>query len=151
MTARFEFNSLLVPVDFSTASRAALDQAMLLASGEGPVLILLHVVDTAMIEFAVAHGWGTREDVAAEMRRRAEEALAEYREQAAEGVEIDVIVSEGVPFLEILQKADDFAVDAIIIGKVGTRGALEKLLFGTTAEKVLRGSRRPVLVLPLSA
>lgn len=147
---RFEFNSLLVPIDFSAASRAAVDQATLLASGEGPVLILLHVVDTSMIDFAVAHGWGSREDVASEMRRRAEEALAEFREHVGEDVEIDVIVSEGVPFLEILQKADDFAVDAIIIGKVGTRGALEKLLFGTTAEKVLRGSRRPVLVLPMS-
>ncbi|MEQ8789241.1 MAG: universal stress protein [Pirellulaceae bacterium] len=150
MTARFEFNSLLVPIDFSPASQAALERALLLASGEGPVVILQHVVDTALVEFAVQHGWGAREDVVGEMRRRAEEELAELQKSASEAVEIDVIVSEGVPFLEILQKADDFAVDAIVIGKIGARGALEKLLFGTTAEKVLRGSRRPVVVLPIT-
>ena len=58
------------------------------------------------------------------------------------------IICEGRPFMEILQKADDFAVDAIVMSKVGRRGKVEELLFGSTAEKVLRGSTKPVLVLP---
>jgi nucleotide-binding universal stress UspA family protein len=66
-------------------------------------------------------------------------------------IAVDTLISEGLPFLEILRKADDFAVDAIVLGKIGTRGPVEKLLFGSTAEKVLRGSRRPVIVLPTTS
>lgn len=151
MNARFDLNSLLVPIDFSPASQAAFSRALQMASGDDAVLILLHVIDPSLVEFAVAHSWGSSEDVTAEMRRRAEEQLADYRERGREGVEIDIVVSEGAPFLEILRKADDFAVDAIVIGKIGTRGSIEQLLFGSTAEKVLRGSRRPVIVLPMDA
>ena len=145
----FEFNSMLVPVDFSPASAAALDRAMSLASGATPVLILLHVIDLSLVDFATDHGWGSKEDVITKMRQRAERELELYCQRAKEriGLEIDVVISEGVPFLEILRKAEDFAVDAIIIGKTGTRGTIEKLLFGSTAEKVLRGSRRTVVVL----
>jgi nucleotide-binding universal stress UspA family protein len=84
------------------------------------------------------------------MRKNAEERLDEYKTMGNEGVEIDAIVSEGLPFLEIINKAEDFAVDAIVMGKVGRRGPFEKLLFGSTAEKVLRASRCPVIALPES-
>jgi len=150
MNESFEFNSLLVPIDFSSASEAILGRAMALASGEKPVLILLHVIDQSLVEFAASHGWGSAEEVTAAMRQRAQQELEGYRQRAVDGMEIDVIISEGVPFLEILRKAEDFAVDAIVIGKIGARGAIEKLLFGSTAEKVLRGSRRPVVVLPIA-
>lgn len=149
MNVPFEFTSLLVPVDFSPASDVAMDRALDLASGEKPVVIALHVIDPSLVEFAVDHGWGSREEVTAHMRRRAEQELESHRLRAGDRAQIDTIVSEGVPFLEILRKSEDFAVDAIIIGKVGARGAIEKLLFGSTAEKVLRGSRRPVIVLPV--
>lgn len=148
MRELLEFNSLLVPVDFSPASQAAFQNALRLASGEKPVLIVLHVIDPTLVDFAVDHGWGSRADVTGQMRRRAEQEWDRYREQAKDGIEIDVLISEGAPFLEILRKSEDFAVDAIVIGKVGARGAVEKLLFGSTAEKVLRGSRRPVIVIP---
>ena len=35
-----------------------------------------------------------------------------------------------------------------VMGKYGARGSIEKLLFGTTAERVIRGSTRPVITLP---
>ena len=54
------------------------------------------------------------------MRERAKQQLKCYRELAAEKCQVDVVVSEGQPFLEILQKAEDFTVDAIVIGKTGT-------------------------------
>jgi nucleotide-binding universal stress UspA family protein len=150
MKTTLEFNTLLVPVDFSAASEWAVSCAYQLASGEQPVVIVLHVIDISLVQLAVKHGWGSQEEVTAQMRRHAEKELASYRQQASQGIQVDAVVSEGVPFVEILRKAEDFAVDAIVIGKTGTRGPLEKLLFGSTAEKVLRGSRRPVIVLPIN-
>ncbi|MEX2113965.1 MAG: universal stress protein, partial [Pirellulales bacterium] len=69
--------------------------------------------------------------------------------EAAESVDVQTIVSEGVPFLEILRKAEDFQVDAIMMGRFGTRGPIEKVLFGTTAERVIRGTSRAVIVVPV--
>jgi nucleotide-binding universal stress UspA family protein len=82
------------------------------------------------------------------MRETAQPMLDSYRSRGDHSVEVDTIISTGVPFLEILKKAEDFDVDAIVMGKLGTRGPIDNLLFGSTAEKVIRGSRRPVIVLP---
>jgi len=150
MRESLRFDSLLVPVDFSEASEEAFEQALALVEGEGPVLILLHVIDHSLVQFAVDHDWGTEEEVSQQMRKTAERQLLDLKDRANNRCEVDTIVCEGMPFLQILRKAEDFAVDAILIGKVGSRGAIEKLLFGSTAEKVLRGSRRPVIILPAS-
>ncbi|MCA9123881.1 MAG: universal stress protein [Planctomycetaceae bacterium] len=151
MIQKVEFNTLLVPVDFTDNSKAAFAQAVGLIAGDNPVIILLHVIDSALPEFAEAHDLGPREQIAKRMRDRAESLLAEYTDQCPDGIEIDPIVCEGRPFMEILQKADDFAVDAIVMSKIGRRGKVEELLFGSTAEKVLRGSDKPVIVLPSCA
>jgi nucleotide-binding universal stress UspA family protein len=143
-----DFDSLLVPVDFSPASEAALMRALSLATPGKSMVIVLHVIEPTLIDFAVDHGWGSHEEVTAQMRKRAEEKLAEYGDRNTKEVEVVTLVSEGTPFLEILRKARDFAVDAIVIGKIGARGKIEKLLFGSTAEKVLRGSVYPVIVFP---
>jgi nucleotide-binding universal stress UspA family protein len=148
MIQRIDFNTLLVPVDFSDNSKAAFDRAIGVVSGDNPVVILLHVIDPSLPEFADALGLGSHEDVTQRMRARAEGLLREYADECPAGIEVDPIISEGRPFLEILQKADDFAVDAIVMSKIGRRGKVEELLFGSTAEKVLRGSTRPVLILP---
>ena len=151
MIRKVDFNTLLVPVDFSDNSKAAFAQAVGLISGDNPVIVLLHVIDSSLPEFAEAHDLGTRDDVSHRMRERAELLLEEYTGACPDGIEIDPIVCEGRPFMEILQKADDFAVDAIVMSKIGRRGKFEELLFGSTAEKVLRGSTKPVLVLPSDA
>ena len=147
---RSPFNSLLVPTDFSDASHDAFDWALRCVDGNESAIIVLHVLDEALIETIAAYQFAPRDEVAKRMRKHVEEQLAEYKESARDQVEIDTIVAEGLPFLEIIRKADDFAVDAIVMGRVGTRGHFEKLLFGSTAEKVLRGARRPVIVLPQS-
>lgn len=148
MLRQVEFNTLLVPVDFSENSKIALIQAIGLVSGDNPVVILLHVIDSSLPEFAEAHELGTHEEISQRMRKRAEKLLEEYKCVCPEDVEVDSLVCEGRPFLEILQKADDFAVDAILMSKIGCRGKVDELLFGSTAEKVVRGSTKPVLVLP---
>ncbi len=149
MNSDLEFGTLLVPVDMSPTSEAAFRCALRLAAGESPVVIALHVIDESLIEFAAAHEFGTRDEVVQRVRQRAERQLAALKVHAPPRIEVDTVICEGQPFLEILRKADDFAVDAILIGKVGTRGTIERVLFGSTAEKVLRGSRRPVIVLPV--
>lgn len=147
----FDLNTLLVPIDFSPTSRDAFDQSLQLVTGEKPMIILLHVLDPTLAEFAEAHGLGWKKKVLGSMRQRAETSLDEYRREVAlknDNVEIEPIVCEGIPFLEIGKKADEFQVHAIVMSKFGCRGNAESLLFGSTAERVIRGATRPVIVLP---
>ena len=147
----FELNTLLVPVDFSPTSRAAFDQALQFTTGEDPVIILLHVLDPTLAEFADAHGFSNKNTATDQMRHVAQKLLGEYIHDAAEKrpeLAIESIVCEGLPFLEIVKKADEFKVHAIVMGKLGTRGSAESLLFGSTAERVIRGAAQPVIVLP---
>lgn len=141
------FNSLLVPTDFSDASQEAFQWAMRCIDGSEAVVIVLHVLDQALIETIATHEFAERDEVAQRMRKHAEDHFEVYRGQASGDTEVDTIIAEGSPFVEIIRKADDFAVDAIVMAKVG-RGRFEKLLFGTTAEKVIRGASQPVIVLP---
>ena len=149
MITPFELNALLVPVDFSPVSEAILDQAVRLLSGDEPLIFVLHVVDPSLADFAAMHGLGSREDVLKQMHAHAEGKLARLKARIPADIDVQEIISEGVPFVEIIRKAVDFQVGAIVMGKIGARGTIEKLLFGSTAERVLRGSTRPVLVIPV--
>jgi glycine betaine transporter len=142
----FELNTLLVPVDFSPTSEAAFHEAISLVTGDKPVVILLHVVDFSL---AADLGVGAEDDLMVRMREHTLKRLNEYKESVQADVTIETIVAEGTPFVEIVKKADEFHVHAIVMGKFGLRGKVEELLFGSTAERVIRASRRPVIVLPL--
>ena len=58
------------------------------------------------------------------------------------------MIVEGVPFVEIVKIASDLEVDMIAMGMHTGSSRLDALLFGSTAEKVLRTSRCPVLCVP---
>lgn len=148
MVQELDFGTLLVPIDFSRNSTDALEKAVRLVSGDSPVLILLHVIDSTLPEFVESHELGQYEETVARMRERAESGLNTLKQQCPDKIEVDVVISVGRPFLEIVQKSKDFAVDAIVMSKVGQASKMEGLLFGSTAEKVIRGSGKPVLVLP---
>jgi nucleotide-binding universal stress UspA family protein len=57
-----------------------------------------------------------------------------------------VIVKEGEPFVEILKRAKKQSVELIVMGTHGRTG-LDHILFGSTAEKVVRKSPSPVLTI----
>jgi len=146
-----ELNNLLVPVDFSPVSRSVYEQAEQLVRGDDAAILLLHAIDPTAIDFAEGLGLGARQAIVDAARSKAEQELEQWRAEAAEGIDVQVIVSEGVPFMEILRKAEDFQVDAIMMGRFGHRGPIEKVLFGTTAERVIRGTSRAVIVVPVDA
>jgi len=141
-----EFSEILVPTDFSAGSREAFARARSWLSGESPAVILLHVIDSAVVDLVSGFGFGTREEVAARMRSEAERQL-EAMAAEAPGTEVVRLVVEGTPFYEIARHAEEFAVDAVVIAKAGRADPREALFFGSTAEKVIRACKQPVLVL----
>ena len=57
-------------------------------------------------------------------------------------------VCEGFPAEEILQKADEFKCDTIVMGTHG-KGLITNAFLGSTAKRVLRRTRKPVFIIPL--
>jgi len=139
---------ILVPVDFSPTSMNAVRVALGIAEPDGDVT-LLHVIDTEFVEDAVAAGMGPSDEITAKLRAQAESNFASALENiSAEGVDIEKMVVVGSPFVEILKIARDLDLPMIVMGVRGRSTPSEELLFGSTAEKVLRGTRVPVLCVP---
>jgi nucleotide-binding universal stress UspA family protein len=61
------------------------------------------------------------------------------------GEAIEELICEGIPFIEINKQALQKDVDMIIIGNRGASGDMRTIFFGSSAEKVLRFMKRPVL------
>jgi len=140
---------MLVPVDFSECSVNALRAATRIAAPDGDIT-LLHVINEHFIADAVATGLGTSEEITARMRERAEGDFATMLEGIEAGdVDIESMVVIGIPFVEILKITRDLDLPMIVMGLRGRSAPTEEILFGSTAEKVLRGSRVPVLCVPL--
>jgi nucleotide-binding universal stress UspA family protein len=139
---------ILVPVDFSQTSINAVRVALGIAEPDGDVT-LLHVIDTEFVEDAVAAGMGPSDEITAKLRAQAESNFASTLENiSAEGVDVERMVVVGSPFVEILKIARDLDLPMIVMGVRGRSTPSEELLFGSTAEKVLRGTRVPVLCVP---
>lgn len=139
---------VLVPVDFSPCSVNALRVAIGMAAPEGD-LTLLHVIDQQFIDDAVAASLGTSEEIRNRLKEQAEAGFSSMLEQIDAGqVTIEKMIVIGLPFVEILKIARDLDLPMIIMGVRGRSTPPEELLFGSTAERVLRGSRVPVLCVP---
>ena len=140
---------ILVPVDFSPTSLNAIRVAVGIASPDGD-LTLLHVIDDNFIDDAVAAALGKSEDITTRLREQAEANFANALEGIETGtVNIARMIVVGAPFVEILKIARDLDLPMIVMGVRGRSTPPEELLFGSTAEKVLRGSRVPVLCVPI--
>jgi nucleotide-binding universal stress UspA family protein len=148
MKNKLPFNSLLVPTDFSENAWSAFEHARLLVDGEDSEIVVVHAIDPSIINQIVELGIGTHDEILKSMRGKANEQLSRYSDKSDDSTKIDTLVCEGEPFFEIILKANDFAVDAIVMSKLGQRDQPRTLLFGSTAERVIRGSKKPVIVLP---
>jgi universal stress protein A len=140
---------ILVPVDFSPCSVNALRIALGMAAPDGD-LTLLHVIDQQFIDEAVSTGLGTEEDIRTRMREQAENSFTSMLEELNTGqVDVEKMIVVGAPFVEILKITRDLDLPMVVMGVRGRSTPPEEILFGSTAEKVLRGTRVPVLFVPL--
>ncbi len=139
---------VLVPVDFSPSSVNAVRVALGIAAPDGD-LTLLHVIDEDFINDAVAASLGTAEEITERLRGVAEANFSNALEGMETGeVEVERMIVVGNPFVEILKIARDLDMPLIVMGVRGRTSTAEDILFGSTAEKVLRGTRVPILCVP---
>jgi nucleotide-binding universal stress UspA family protein len=136
----FTLNRILVPIDFSDASRAALECAMTVARGCGARLYLLHVPGASGEAFEADFAFGAFEDAGWPQFTPATGGAAGLPQPPQFAVRI------GPPAAEIIRYASDRDVDVIVMGTHGRTG-LGHLVMGSVAEQVVRGAACPVLTL----
>lgn len=144
-----DIRRILVPVDFSDCSRAALEAAAGLARRHGAAVEVLHVHDAPWTPDAVkvrtedGRELHPDEYLAVESERQLTE-LIELTPALAD-VEHGTAVRRGVAYEVILTRARAIEADLIVMGTHGRTG-LRHLLMGSTSEKVMQGAPCPLLV-----
>jgi nucleotide-binding universal stress UspA family protein len=150
------FNQILLPVDFSPCSDEAFRMGCRLTRMTGAVVIALHVIDTSILAVLPQIGLSViPSSVQAQRRRLRHHARSSLRRllecDEAKGVNCTRLILEGVPYAEIVKVTRTKAIDLIVMGTYGVRaGNIDKLFFGSTAEKVMRIAGCSVLTVPLA-
>jgi len=169
---KVEVKKILYATDLSENARFAFAYAVSLADLYGAKIALLHVLpevselmDKHVIGYIDADRW---QEIKAQHFEEAKEALIgkrkghlaikdvlhQFSEQVKEGQEgegfitDDIIVERGNPVEQILKHVQERSCDLIVMGTHG-HGTLEDVMLGSTARRVIRRSKIPVLVIRL--
>ncbi|MEW6654824.1 MAG: universal stress protein [Bacteroidota bacterium] len=138
--------NILVPIDFSDYSKTALKYAAQFAKRFDAKIFLVYVVEPMIYPADFSMGQIAIPSSDIDLTSRAVEELKRLSAEIDNGIEIEIIIKTGKPFVEINDAASEKNIDLIIIATHGHTG-VEHLLFGSTAEKVVRKAPCPVLTL----
>lgn len=127
---------ILVATDFSTRSDRAIRRGTLMARDIGARLSLVHVVDDDQPKRIVKAERTAAASVLDELVRAI---------RNGDGLDCDARIVEGDPFEGITRAAEDLEPDLVVIGP-HRRQLLNDVFLGTTAERVVRISRRPIVM-----
>ncbi len=145
-----QIKTILFPTDFSQGARAAMDHAISLARDYNARLILLYVIqDISIAEWYIPSSLSVN-DLVEDMQKSAWKEMDKWAaEVSAKVKDVEKTVVRGVPFVEIIRTAKDRNADMIVIGTHGRTG-IDHMLFGSTAEKVVRKAACPVLTVRIA-
>ncbi len=142
-----EIKKILFPTDFSEGALNALPYAVDLAKNYGAKLHMLHVV----YDIATASGLYVPhisvDEMYKELDASAQKELEKFgADKRMDLKDVEYTVIRGIPYEEILKFAEEKNIDLIVIGTHGRKG-IDRVLFGSTAERVVRNASCPVLTI----
>jgi nucleotide-binding universal stress UspA family protein len=143
--ASVEWKSICCPIDFSDASRAAMEVAAGLARRFDATLTLLHAYPVPGYTFpdgSVVASARMLQELADQAARHLGEWRGEAEAMGAPTVKSEMAV--GQPANEIVAYARDHRIDLLVLGTHGRTG-IEHALMGSVAERVVRKAHCPVL------
>ncbi|MFI5383151.1 MAG: universal stress protein [Methanosarcina thermophila] len=138
------YKNIVIATDGSINTRRAISYGIELAKLSGATVYALYVIDTRS---TISETWTIGRDMIYNiMKSDGEKAVSEVKAIGeASVVEVKEVVLDGCPSSEIIKFAESINADLIVMGTLGASG-LERFLIGSVAEKVVRGSKIPVLV-----
>lgn len=142
------YQHILVPVDGSTTSDRALQEAIRLARQQSAQLELVHVVeDMPLMDSGSYINYAEMQET---LRSSGKKVLAHAQmvaQLAGLDAEINLLEAHGerIPSV-IVEEAGHWPADLIVIGTHG-RSGFSRVLFGSVAEGVVRTAHIPVLLI----
>ncbi|AKB75945.1 Universal stress protein [Methanosarcina lacustris Z-7289] len=143
MTSEF-YRNIVIATDGSENTRKAISYGIEIAKLSGATVHALYVVDTSSFSsIPMDAGWESMYEI---LKNEGAKAISEVKKQGGiAGVDVREVLEEGHPSSSILEFAETNNVDLIVMGTLGKTG-LDRFLLGSVAEKVVRSSKIPVMV-----
>lgn len=141
------FKTIVFASDFSESSDHAFQYALSLARKFQSRLAIIHVINEPvdLRGFYVPHI--SFDKLEEEIELGARKLMEKFcRTHAGDYDKLETYVVPGIPYDEIIKKANELEADLIVVGTHGRTG-LDHVLFGSTAEKVVRKSTIPVMTI----
>jgi nucleotide-binding universal stress UspA family protein len=141
-----KFQKILLPTDFSDESLYALSYAVDLAKIFNANLYLLHVIyDIEKVSnLHIPHPSLT--ELYKDLENHAKKNLDSFGIDIREGLKnVETVVKRGISYEEIINFAEENAIDLIVIGTLH-RSAIERFFIGSTTQRIIRNAPCPVLV-----
>lgn len=139
------FKTILYATDFSDSSVSAADHARLLKELTGATLHILHVIGELSDQQRTMIHQEYFKDFEKSVEQQALQDMHQFCASHFEGLEqIKSHTLIGNPFQQIMQLSEQLSADLIVMGTHGRTG-IEHVLVGSTAERVVRYSKIPVL------
>jgi universal stress protein A len=138
------FERILVPVDFSDYSEQILDVAVEIGQKFGSEIHLLHVIPS--IDYLTPYESFLAVDNLANLQKQIEQEVEQDMERVSQRLPMATAraIRSGIAFSEIIDYVRSHDIGLVVMGTHG-RSALEHILMGSVAEKVVRRSPCPVL------
>lgn len=139
---------IMIATDGSGTSEKAARFGIEIARRGGGSVAVVYVMD--VLRLAQLPGYtafpGIKDQLLELMQKEGREATQYVQDLAGESaVPSEKILAEGNPSEELLRISHDLKADLLVMGNVG-RSGLDRLLLGSVAEKVVRTSEVPVLL-----
>jgi len=142
-----EIRKILFPTDFLEGTADAVPYAVDLAKKYNARLYILHVIYEVTKATGLYVPHITLDELYSSMEEEAAKEIEKaYREELRGFEAVEHIIKKGIPYEEIINFASDEGIDLIVIGTHGRKG-LDKLFFGSTAEKVIKHAPCPVMTI----
>ena len=136
---------ILFPTDFSEGALHTLSYAADMAKNCNARLYLLHVIYDVASASGLYVPHVSFDQMYKDMEKGAQKELEKFGcEELRDLKNVEYTVLRGIPYEVILKFAQEKNIDIIVIGTHGRKG-LDRFLFGSTAEKVVRYAPCPVL------
>ncbi|WP_410507786.1 universal stress protein [Methanosarcina hadiensis] len=140
------YRNIVIATDGSENTQKAISYGIEIAKLSGATVHALYVVDISSfssIPMSSEGGWEAMYQI---LKMEGERAVSAVKSQGeAAGVEVRENVLEGHPINEIIEFAENNNADLIVMGTLGKTG-LDRFLLGSVADKVVRSSKVPVMV-----
>ena len=150
---------IIVAIDYNPTAEKIAEKGYELAKSMNAEIVLLHVVADytyySSLDYSPIMGFDTfsnlgvlQTNTVVELQNAAEDYLQKCKSHLGDPT-IQTLVKDGDPGDAIIEGAENLQADVIVMGSHSRKG-LDKILMGSVAEKVLRHSKIPLFIIPIT-